>query len=969
MNLMVAWLNHTAAGWCQLVFHSLWQSALVGLVALAVVAWGRRWPAPVRYGLLLLALAKFAAPPLWPVTTGLFGWAGPAAMVATSQPATMVPHQSPRFTQDQGVAGVAATPVPTGAPRAAGSPVQEGIVAAEYGSAIFHLSWRAWLMLAHLAGTGVVLGWVLGQMFRLRRFTREGRTLGHDGLWHAWSDLAVRMGVRRLPRLLIVPGACSPMAVAVFRPTILLPSRVVERLSVAEVEAILGHELAHIRRGDLWVNWVQLLLGAVWWFHPVLWLVNRALRRVREDCCDDLLLARGITSSNDYCGVLVRAARELITHRPVAAALGCAETLHPLGHRVVRVMDRGIPRWAKLSTASLLGTLAAGLLILPGLRSQKIPPPKGQGPEPARLAAATPELSPQGTGHEAASLEDLFGQLKWFSEPEFSEDPQLLASQKIARQLGAQGFRFLIAKLQKPEAETDHSVEQRRKAAWALGQIGPAGREAVPALIQALQDKGDLESMPGGQSLVGERVCIIAASALGNLGPSAKEAVPALEKSLHYGVGSALSALAKIAPESPRVLAVLTKAIEDRRQVNLGIETSYRFEALRALALLAEHQVAALSSIRLAFKDSELCEKAVRVLLANKRFSAEAAALLDRGWKEGSLSDRAEVAAALSQAGRRSPELLAVMLQRVQREEKAGLSALFVRGLGWYGEQAKPAIPYLLKALGRTQNPVFSQALVPALAQIGKGSPEVLRAVEPFLLEALDNPRWVDRFTAMMTLGPLGVDPQKGIPLLLAALNDPEPMIRGTAVMALRLYGAAAKPTVSEIATLLEDEDPGVAGNAALALGDLGTNAQAAVPALIKALDSPVENLCINAASALGRLGPAARPAIPALEKLLEHPNGWVKRNAAFSLWQIDGRTAIVPLLIDHLKNEAAWTFLERMNPGPERLFALQQLGEIGPPAQPAVPLVQHLLQTGDADLRAAAQKALEKISPRGANL
>ena len=117
--------------------------------------------------------------------------------------------------------------------------------------------------------------------------------------------------------------------------------------------------------------------------------------------------------------------------------------------------------------------------------------------------------------------------------------------------------------------------------------------------------------------------------------------------------------------------------------------------------------------------------------------------------------------------------------------------------------------------------------------------------------------------------------------------------------------------------------------NAASALGELGTNAQAAVPALIKALDSPVEGLCINAASALGRVGPAARPAIPALEKLLAHPNGWVKRHAAFSLWRLDGRTAIVPLLIDHLTNEVAWTFLERLNPGPERLYALSQLGEI----------------------------------------
>ena len=57
-----------------------------------------------------------------------------------------------------------------------------------------------------------------------------------------------------------------------------------------QVDAVLGHEFVHIRRRDLWVNEMQLLLTSIWWFHPFLWWLNQSLRSEREDCCDDELI-------------------------------------------------------------------------------------------------------------------------------------------------------------------------------------------------------------------------------------------------------------------------------------------------------------------------------------------------------------------------------------------------------------------------------------------------------------------------------------------------------------------------------------------------------------------------------------------------------------------------------------------------------------------------------------------------------
>jgi hypothetical protein len=74
MNGLVDGINRIAEAWWFSVMHAAWQSAVIGCVLLALVAWGRRWPSSVRYWLLVIALVKFAVPPLWSAPTGLFSY-------------------------------------------------------------------------------------------------------------------------------------------------------------------------------------------------------------------------------------------------------------------------------------------------------------------------------------------------------------------------------------------------------------------------------------------------------------------------------------------------------------------------------------------------------------------------------------------------------------------------------------------------------------------------------------------------------------------------------------------------------------------------------------------------------------------------------------------------------------------------------------------------------------------------------
>ncbi|HEY2250201.1 MAG TPA: M56 family metallopeptidase, partial [Planctomycetaceae bacterium] len=167
------------------------------------------------------------------------------------------------------------------------------------------------------------------------------------------------------------------------------------------LDAILAHELAHHRRRDPWINWVQLALTAAWWFNPVLWILNRQIRKVREDCCDDLVLTRNLTTGQAYCDTLLSAASSLTQRATAGVSLGFGDSLHPLGRRFERIMDQTLQRAPRLSLAGIL--LLAGLasVVLPGLRQsdgdETIRSAKQPEPAAPKVAADTKAAPPAAT--------------------------------------------------------------------------------------------------------------------------------------------------------------------------------------------------------------------------------------------------------------------------------------------------------------------------------------------------------------------------------------------------------------------------------------------------------------------------------------------------------------------------------------------------------------------------------------------
>src|SRR4029079_1809460 len=102
---------------------------------------------------------------------------------------------------------------------------------------------------------------------------------------------AQRLGVKRAVKVLQSVLIQTPVVVGFFRPTILLPLCVATGLPESQLELILAHELAHIRRHDYVVNLLQTLVETLFFYHPAVWWLSRQIRNERENCCDDIVMA------------------------------------------------------------------------------------------------------------------------------------------------------------------------------------------------------------------------------------------------------------------------------------------------------------------------------------------------------------------------------------------------------------------------------------------------------------------------------------------------------------------------------------------------------------------------------------------------------------------------------------------------------------------------------------------------------
>lgn len=175
--------------------------------------------------------------------------------------------------------------------------------------------------------------------------------------------IRLQMGIPRFVDLRLSGRIASPLTVGVIRPLILLPITALTSLSPDQIEVVLAHELAHIRRADYFWNILQTMIETLFFFHPAVWWISRRLREQRELCCDDV----AVNTCKDptvYATALLRLEEERKMHLHLAMALDGNQSRVSLRARILRILGDPEEQPRDLKPLSLTGIVAALVIFL-----------------------------------------------------------------------------------------------------------------------------------------------------------------------------------------------------------------------------------------------------------------------------------------------------------------------------------------------------------------------------------------------------------------------------------------------------------------------------------------------------------------------------------------------------------------------------------------------------------------------------
>ncbi|MGA8593908.1 MAG: M56 and DUF3738 domain-containing protein [Bryobacteraceae bacterium] len=351
------------------LFNHLWQStvaaAVAGLLALAL----RRNHARVRYSIWFIASVKFLIPFSLLVALGSrFGWSH-ASGTAKQQFFFVMEQINQPFVPGQ------LLPPPVHIIRPAEN-----------------------FMPAILCAL-----WLLGCAVVLLRWYMSWRRI------HAAVRAGSRLNIDAPVRVLSSPATIEPGIFGIFRPVLLLPEGITEHLARAQFEAILAHELCHVRRRDNLAAAIHMLVQATFWFHPLVWWIGARLVEERERACDEEVLRMG-SEPQIYAESILKTC-EFYLESPLACMSGV--TGADLKQRIVRIMthrtEHNLSFARKLllaftGVAAIAGPIAYGLAKAP----QSQTPPPAPGALPSFEVAS---IKPNKSGSFHSHLSDTDGRL------------------------------------------------------------------------------------------------------------------------------------------------------------------------------------------------------------------------------------------------------------------------------------------------------------------------------------------------------------------------------------------------------------------------------------------------------------------------------------------------------------------------------------------------------------------------------
>jgi len=362
--MIAAWLaNH------------LWQSTLVAGIAWLVTLALRRDRAGVRYGVWLAASLKFLIP-LSALTGfgGRFGWR--PIVVAQFTPHEVLVGAGGAGLSERAVRIVANQP-------AHASPLQTFV------SVIPAVLVGVWA-----AGAVVLLATWIVRWRRVSRIARSSTSLTEGALVDALRAAERRAGITRPTRVVLSTASLEPGIFGLVSPVLIWPGRLYEHLSREQVEAILAHEVIHVRRRDnLWAL-VHLCAQAAFWFHPAVWWIGARLVDERERACDEGVLDAG-SERQSYAESILKTCRLFIeSPSPCVSGVTGANLKKRIEHIMTNDIRSGLGLWKK----GLLAAAASAALAVPFIIGVMTVTPLLAQPAPTNAAFDVTSVKPNNTG-------------------------------------------------------------------------------------------------------------------------------------------------------------------------------------------------------------------------------------------------------------------------------------------------------------------------------------------------------------------------------------------------------------------------------------------------------------------------------------------------------------------------------------------------------------------------------------------
>jgi TonB family protein len=333
---MVPWID--LAGWTLL--HFVWQGTAIGIIA-AVGFWLLRGSAPhTRYALASAAMVTLLIAPL--ATAARLSSSG--SVVADPRHVTSAISLAPTLVSDPASRAESTTPA---IQKTAARPRVDAVLRA--------------IVLLWLAGVAVLQLRLIGGWWRVRGLHRASLA-AIPSAWQTRAELlATRLGLRQLVRVVEAGAVDIPSLIGWWRPVILLPVGALAGLSPAQADAILVHELVHIRRHDYLVNGLQHVAETLLFYHPAVWWVSRRMRIEREHCCDAVVV-QICGDPIDYAVALV----ELEAGRSARPALAVAATDGSLVQRIRMMLSARPSHRRPLADALVTALVVAVLVVVAG---------------------------------------------------------------------------------------------------------------------------------------------------------------------------------------------------------------------------------------------------------------------------------------------------------------------------------------------------------------------------------------------------------------------------------------------------------------------------------------------------------------------------------------------------------------------------------------------------------------------------